>query len=148
VALIRMHKAAQRNDVAKLTSIVEVNERDKKQRTPLHWACDGCAEEAVQLLLKRGARTDVADVAGDTPLILAAKSGSLDIVNTLLKSGDAVDSTLLMCDTNGYTALHWAVRMDNAEIVSAILSVEKTKRRLLLSQGVVDGFTALHLACI
>ena len=44
---------------------------DEFGRTALHHAADGGAEEAVALLLARGARVDATDDYGTTPLMLA-----------------------------------------------------------------------------
>jgi hypothetical protein len=56
-----MHKAAARNEVDKLKG--DVNELDKKKRTPLHHAAEADALEGATALLERGARMVTASVA-------------------------------------------------------------------------------------
>jgi len=55
--------------------------------TPLHYACAGPEVKAVQVLLARGARIDARSPNGTTPLMMAAKYGSEDAVEMLLKQG-------------------------------------------------------------
>ena len=53
----------------------EMNVIDKNLRTPLHWAAaNGGPAEYIQLLLKKGAKTDMQDAEGKTPLHWAVAS--------------------------------------------------------------------------
>mgnify|MGYP001374226665 FL=1 len=52
-----------------------MNVIDKNLRTPLHWAAaNGGPAEYIQLLLKKGAKTDMQDAEGKTPLHWAVTS--------------------------------------------------------------------------
>ena len=51
---------------------------------PLHMAADGDAEELVAALLDRGALVNATDAAGETALHLAARRGSVGVLNVLL----------------------------------------------------------------
>eukprot|EP00964_Phaeocystis_antarctica_P046721 scaffold27015_cov55-Phaeocystis_antarctica.AAC.6 len=51
---------------------------------PLHMAADGDAEELVAALLDRGAHVNATDAAGETALHLAARRGSVGVLNVLL----------------------------------------------------------------
>ena len=47
----------------------------RKNATPLHMACTFADEEAVRILLERGADVNVKNDDGDTPLCVLARSG-------------------------------------------------------------------------
>ncbi|KAI5852526.1 ankyrin repeat-containing domain protein [Morchella snyderi] len=149
-----------------------INARDSKSRTPLHYASYGQREDAVRLLLDRGADTDLSakDIYGWTALHIAANNGNNSIVDMLLSRGASVASisndgfTALHCncvkngsemsalinngaeilaiDNDGNTLLHWAV----------IGGVSRERLRLVMGCGVdinfrdKNGWTALHRA--
>ena len=69
------------------------------------------------LLADRVADVNVADKTGTTALMLAAKHGTSDIVNTLLDRGANIDAA----DYRGRTALHLAVLFKHPSAVSALL---------------------------
>lgn len=89
----------QRGDIQTLrrrlaqTTDAEVNEKgfDFRSLTPLHYACHSNDVEKVILVLEAGAFVDPVDVFGRTPLILACQMGTLDIVQSLVKSGANVN---------------------------------------------------------
>ncbi|KAB8207825.1 hypothetical protein BDV34DRAFT_211261 [Aspergillus parasiticus] len=56
-------------------------------QTPLSWAAENGLENYVNLLLERGATTEVDDKVIDTPLALASKNGHTAIVKLLLDKG-------------------------------------------------------------
>lgn len=78
------------------------NERNKKQQTPLHLACEngdvGCAE----VLLEFGAALEAHDQEGRTPLHLAVQRNYDDLIPALLAHGadpalvDSSDRHLLL----------------------------------------------------
>ncbi|KAL8548069.1 hypothetical protein ACS0TY_007400 [Phlomoides rotata] len=65
-----------------------------------------------------GVDVDVKSDKGDTPLILAAKEGKVDIAKYLISRG----ADITMTDCTGFTALHWAATYDDTEIVALLLS--------------------------
>jgi hypothetical protein len=70
-------------------------------QTPLVWACEKGADEAVALLLQAGACTGVADENGYTPLHHAIRSGLKEAPKLLLDAGAAVAATTTvraLCD--------------------------------------------------
>jgi ankyrin repeat protein len=77
----------------------------KVQRTALIVAVDCNQEEAVALLLERGADPNLADSAGSTPLMYAAYAGSLAAVRVLVAGGAALDCVQEM---TGWSAFHCA----------------------------------------
>lgn len=84
----------------------QVNIRDYKGRTPLHWAATRGDISAVGLLLDNGADVDVQDEGKATPLILAASSGSVRTIELLLLAG----ANALIKDIRGSQALHYVSR--------------------------------------
>jgi ankyrin repeat protein len=56
-------------------------------KTPLHEACTFGSEGVVAMLLQAGARLDARTQDGETPLALAARSGSLPTVELLVNAG-------------------------------------------------------------
>lgn len=58
-----------------------------KSWTALHYACAGPQAATVQLLLKRGAALNALSPNGTTPVMMAARYGSEDAVDALLKAG-------------------------------------------------------------
>ncbi|KAF3013684.1 hypothetical protein E8E14_000401 [Neopestalotiopsis sp. 37M] len=61
-----------------------INSANKHQSTALTIACQHSSAEIVEKLLKGGAETDIADDDGDTPLILAARHGTEQMVGHIL----------------------------------------------------------------
>mmetsp|Transcript_44323 Transcript_44323/g.43016 ORF Transcript_44323/g.43016 Transcript_44323/m.43016 type:complete len:128 (-) Transcript_44323:135-518(-) len=53
---------------------MDINKRDKKNCTPLHWACYSRSENALNYLLSLNPDLEAQDVQGSTPLHLAVKS--------------------------------------------------------------------------
>ncbi|HTE19425.1 MAG TPA: ankyrin repeat domain-containing protein, partial [Armatimonadota bacterium] len=74
--------------------------------------------ETVRVLLEGGARTDVRDAQGRTPLILAAARGSLDVLRALLQARADVNAR----SQSGETALLAALQREAAE--AALLLVQ------------------------
>jgi ankyrin repeat protein len=96
---------------------VDVNARQGDQATALHWAAHLDDGAAVDLLLRAGARADVADDTGATPLYLACVNGNAGIVTKLLDAGANAKASLL----GGETALMTCARAGNADAVRALL---------------------------
>src|SRR6202042_1226631 len=120
--------------------------------TPLSEACTNASAVMVRLLLKSGANPNTAIATGVTPLMTCAKSGNVDAVKRLLEYGAAIDAkepdqhqTALMwaaaehqlnvaqalvdahADLNarskaGFTAIHFAARQGDQEMVQLLLT--------------------------
>ena len=80
------------------------------------------------------------DAATPTPLIDAVKAGNRDAVRTLLKQPAAA---LKPVEGDGTTALHWAVRADDVEMVRLLLSAGADA-----SAATREGITPLSLAAV
>ena len=66
----------------------EINVKNNRGWTPLHWAANNGHATIVEYLLTKGAEINVKDNRGRTPLHLAADNGRKDVVALLqTKSG-------------------------------------------------------------
>ena len=68
----------------------QLNARDIKGQTPLHWAARIGKHEIVQQLLDADAEIDAQDHAGNTPLFSGAYSGNLRTLEQLILAGAKV----------------------------------------------------------
>jgi palmitoyltransferase len=53
---------------------LDINSKDKRQSTPLHWAAFAGAELALSYIVAKGADVNCQDIKGLTPLHLAVRS--------------------------------------------------------------------------
>jgi ankyrin repeat protein len=151
----RLIEAVKRRNLETVRSLletrVEVNARQGDGATALHWAVHLDDGSAVDLLLRAGAKADVADDTGVTPLYLACLNRRAVLVERLLQaqanpnaatvSGETV---LMTCSRAGeaggvralltrganvnaketghdQTALMWAAAQAHPEVVGALL---------------------------
>jgi ankyrin repeat protein len=84
---------------------VDSNICDIHGNTALILACDMKHEEMAALLLKHGADPDMSNSEGDSPLIIATKNKSPEIIKLLLKSNSCFKDVV---DGKGNTAVIWA----------------------------------------
>ncbi len=103
----------------------------------LHNATIARDSTRIEYLLKRGAKIDAPDTEGQTPLMVAVKSGDLSIVNGFLEYG----ANPSLQDNDGWTAAMHAVRGNDPKIMR-LLGKFKPKFNLINN----DGLTALGLA--
>ncbi|GFO47363.1 ankyrin repeat domain-containing protein 27, partial [Plakobranchus ocellatus] len=72
--------------VALLISLhADISAQNHKSLTPLHLACCVRNSLTTDMLIKAGARLDVQDMNGDTPLLIAASNGFINGVHMLIK---------------------------------------------------------------
>lgn len=99
-----------------LDSGAEINARNRRRSTPLHWAIHD--EAKVRLLLSRGAALEARQVEGRTPLFQAAVLGNgLSTIRLLLKAGADPNMGL----TNGRTPLMAASSRGDIDALGALL---------------------------
>jgi uncharacterized protein len=130
----------------------DANLANEFRMTPLSQACTNGSDAFVRLLLKSGANPNTPIGTGVTPLMTCAKSGSVDAVKRLVEYGAAIEAretaehqTALMwaasehqlnvvqalidahADLNahskaGFTAMHFAARQGDLEMVQLFLA--------------------------
>uniref|UniRef100_G1PSX8 Ankyrin repeat and death domain containing 1B n=1 Tax=Myotis lucifugus TaxID=59463 RepID=G1PSX8_MYOLU len=86
-------------------------------RTALHFAVGADHLSAVDFLLNRKARVDVADKHGLTVIHLAAWSGGLEIMLMLVRAGADQKAT----NRDGMNALHFAAQSNNVRILEYLI---------------------------
>lgn len=119
-----LHDASVDGDVEKMQSLIkkgaDINEvtHDGYNCTPLYLAAMYGHKSAVEFLLVKGAKNNIPDSDGRTPL-LAASAGmhKEGVVELLLASGANVNAV----DKEGLTAIHWAARQHGTARVIDIL---------------------------
>ena len=86
--------------------------------SPLYWAALNGQHRIVQMLLLRGAKTEVKDDDLRTPLIIASMTGNTTVVRTLLEHG----ANIAEWDRKGWTALHHAAAGNHGRTVRILLA--------------------------
>src|SRR2546421_418174 len=95
------------------------NVTDTYHRTPVSWAAENGHEEAVELLVKRGADLNLTDKLGRTPLSYAAQNGHKAVVELLLvNSGIHPDWK----DSGERTPLSYAAEGGHEKVVTLLLA--------------------------
>ena len=112
--------------------------------TPLHLACGSGDLETVSLLYNHGVGVELANIFGETPLIISALHGHGEIVDYLILNG--VD--ILAQDLERETALHKAVFRQHKNVVLSLLEADKKlvrpKEKALVRIKDVDDEIPLH----
>jgi ankyrin len=72
----------------------------------------------VRRLLKAGANPNLALLAGETPLMVASRSGNVDVVEQLLAAGARTNAR----GARGQTALMWAVAQKHPAVVKVLIA--------------------------
>jgi ankyrin repeat protein len=85
--------------------------------TPLMCACVTNKPSMVKALLEAGAKIDIQDAEGKTPLISCSQLGHSSMVDCLIKWGANLD----ICSNIGYTALGYAIQTDNDDISETLI---------------------------
>lgn len=109
-------------------------------KTALCLAIEKGKTDIARKLILNGARLDLKDKYGQTPLILSCREGNLDIVDEIIKR----DSSLLIdsCDMDGRSALYFAVRSGSKEVAQALIA-----KGVKCDLQDTNGQTPLMLAC-
>ncbi len=97
-----------------------INEPDGLGRTPLHYAAGRGRSIACELLLRHGARAQLADAAGCSPLHRAAAAGHAAAAAALLAAGAAPDRRTGPAESA--TPLMFAARAGAVDCVAALLA--------------------------
>jgi len=110
-----LHFAAKAGNVDSITQLLDWGldlndpETGSQDRNPLHMAIEEQEENAVTLLLNRGADPNAVQQSGWRPLMQACKNGNLMICQALIKAGAKTEGKE-KCSPQGWTALHIAAK--------------------------------------
>jgi ankyrin repeat protein len=102
---------------ALLKQRVDVNARQGDGATALHWAVHLDDLETTSLLIRAGARVDVSNDLGVTPLGLASNNGNPAIVDRLLAAGADPNAV-----AGGEPVIMTAARSGNVDVVKSLLT--------------------------
>lgn len=123
--------AAGSGSIEKVTALLDagadVRAADHRGETALHIAASTDApRELLELLIRRGAVVDAADLDGVTPLMKAAERADAEHVRCLLSAGA---SPLISDRINQWTARDWASKRDDerGRAVMDLLSPDRSK---------------------
>ena len=136
-------EAAQKGDKSRILQHVadgdDINAKDERGLTPLHYACIEGEDAVLAVLLDKGASVAEQSKTGFFPLHLATQRGHDNAVRELIKGGAQVDAKR---SDNGTTSLQMAAQIGYDEIA-----------RLLVDSGadvnassIASGETPLHFA--
>lgn len=120
-------------------SRVLLNMQDGTRNTPLHIAVETSSPEILQHLIQRGAKVDVKNIQGETPLLKLLRSDrfSAQNVDCLLLNG----ADPKVADPRGETALHYAVFRGHTEVIDSLI-----KHGADVNAQTESGYTPLHNA--
>jgi len=118
----RLFMAAEKGDLDEARKLLgdglNVDGRDRQDRTALHLALDEGQAEAAKLLLDQGASPVSVDKLGNTPLHLAAELGSPNLVGRLIEMGAEVNAQ----GNDGWTPLHLAASWNSKSVIQLLLN--------------------------
>lgn len=140
-----LHRFIWKNNILCAHALIEsnpsmVNDKDNRNRTPLHIAARKGLEPLVRMLIEQG-HTDVnvVDDKNQTPLFNAVKKGYLHATRFLIEKGADVN----IADKNGIAPLS-ALSSDNFDYFIMLKLLLKTNADINSKNS--DGATQLHVA--
>ena len=123
----------------------DVNLRDNEGKTALLWAASNSLPNA-KILVEHGAKVNIAANDGMTSFLqatLGVSSGKvpIDLCELLRKNGANVNSELTRKNAKGWTALHYAVVNNDANLVKYLI-----KHGAKVNKFTAEGSSPLFLA--
>lgn len=95
----------------------DINVRDWKDKTAMHYACEMGFTEMVKYLIQEGADIE-AEENSWTPLLLASERGHLEVIRLLLAAGANIETPTLF---NKNTPISWAAMSGHTACVKLLL---------------------------
>ena len=134
-----LHLAVMANNPATVKTISQhsscmVNGLDHRLRSALHWAGAMGLSDIVSILLDTGAKTDLLDESGASPVHLAVQSKNEETVKLFINRGFGQE-----VDSQQRTPLMWTVALENIELLKLFNNIDLDMKDKL-------GYTALHVA--
>ncbi|XP_051025428.1 ankyrin repeat domain-containing protein 36C-like [Acomys russatus] len=138
----QIHRVAAEGDAAQMEILItlgqcSVYDRDRKNRTALHFACVYGRLPVVTVLVNNNCEIDAVDKNLVTPLMKSVQCWKQKCAAVLLEHG----ANLNAVDSSGNCALHYAVYNGHEEMVALLLDYHAD-----IEQKTKDGFTPLLLA--
>jgi hypothetical protein len=126
-----------------------VNNMDRFQMTPLHWACHLHMNNTVKWLLASNAKLNEKDLLGRTPLMCASHVGNEEAIDILVKSRK-IDT--IAQDVSGDTALHhymrwtfsWSKNRYEKELQNPFVTLEKCAKLFQIPQAIISDIILYH----
>jgi ankyrin repeat protein len=117
--LIRVARENNLSEVRRLLSVgADVNAKDNRGSTPLHWASLRAHVQVAKELLEHGADIEAKDNGGWMPLHRASDLGHSQVVKELLDHGADIEAKNIV----GSTPLHFAAMEGHVAVVNELLS--------------------------
>ena len=119
---------------------------DKKNLTPLHYACRGSYLSIVKCLVEQGnSDTTIQDNDGRTCYHHTVIRDCIDVMKYLVSLDNSMAS-LSIVDNSGNTPLHIACSSDSLEMVQVLVEAVTDEKPSLLTITNSDGYNAIHCA--
>ena len=139
VGTTMLHAAASASQlacVALLVSKVNIDQRDSRGDSALHWACSRGDMKVVEKLVENNANVNLANNSGATPIYNACYNGHYEVVDHLIQKGASLSTQ----NNNGDTPLHIAVSFSQLSIVDSLI---KSGARTTIKNN--DGKVAIDM---
>jgi ankyrin repeat protein len=118
IAIIAKKNGKEIEDIARWVGSRQLFTVDRQGKTPLRYAAESGNWEAVKFLTDEGSNVFAVARDGKTPADLAFESGNREAVRALF-GGKSIGAR----DTSGNTALHYAAKTGNIDIVQFLLEL-------------------------
>lgn len=141
-----LHWAAANGDAAEVEHLIQganvnVDESDRRNRTPLDWAACRCHPQVINVLVKAGADVNRTDKNGWTPLLLASESIEDACESAIIALIQAKADVNCQVKRRGWTPLHYAVCKGLTRATDALIKAGSDVNR-----AANNGATPLHVA--
>ncbi len=114
-----LHEAIQNGSIQKVKKLIakgaDINAKSESGWAALHLAVARSETKIVELLISKGAKLEMKDIAECTPLYYVSKK---EVGELLIKKGANIQA---VCPSNGFTPLHDAVYKGHVVLVKVLL---------------------------